>query len=141
MGGSHGGFMTTWLVTQAPERFTAAVAISPVTDWRSQHYTSNIGHFDHVFVGPAGSDIREQRSPIVHVDQVRTPTFLTAGDVDRCTPPGQALEFHQALVERGVPTACAIYPGEGHGVRKYPAVLDWTARIVGWFEEWMPARG
>jgi dipeptidyl aminopeptidase/acylaminoacyl peptidase len=136
MGGSHGGFMTTWLVTQAPERFAAAVAISPVTDWRSQHFTSNIAHFDALFVG----DLADERSPLLHAGQVRTPTFLTAGDVDRCTPPGQALEFHQALRERGVPTACAIYPGEGHGVRRYPAVLDWLTRIVGWFEEWMPPK-
>ena len=138
MGGSHGGFMTTWLVTQT-DRFAAAVAISPVTDWRSQHFTSNIGHFDEMFVGPLKDDIRDERSPLLQVHNVRTPTFLTAGDVDRCTPPGQALEFHQALLENGVPTACAIYPGEGHGVRRYPAVLDWMTRIVGWFEEWMPA--
>lgn len=140
VGGSHGGFMTTWLVTQAPDRFAAACALSPVTDWRSQHYTSNIAHFDSIFVGPLGDPIREERSPLLHADQVRTPTFLTAGDVDRCTPPGQALEFFQALRERGVPAACAIYPNEGHGVRRYPGVLDWTARIVGWFEEWMPPK-
>jgi dipeptidyl aminopeptidase/acylaminoacyl peptidase len=139
MGGSHGGFMTTWLVTQAPERFAAAVAISPVTDWRSQHFTSNIAHFDALFVGAMDDAIRDERSPLLHAHKVRTPTFLTAGDVDRCTPPGQALEFHQALLENGVPAACAIYPGEGHGVRRYPAVLDWMTRIVGWFEEWMPA--
>jgi dipeptidyl aminopeptidase/acylaminoacyl peptidase len=140
MGGSHGGFETTWLVTQAPERFAAAVAISPVTDWRSQHFTTNIAHFDALFVGALDDPKRDERSPLLHAGNVRTPTFLTAGDVDRCTPPGQALEFHQALLERGVPTACAIYPGEGHGVRKYPAVLDWLTRIAGWFEEWMPAR-
>lgn len=140
MGGSHGGFMTTWLVTQAPDRFAAAVAISPVTDWRSQHFTSNIAHFDTLFVGPMDDPIRDERSPLLHAATVRTPTFLTAGDVDRCTPPGQALEFYQALAERGVPTACAVYPGEGHGVRKYPAVLDWITRMTGWFEEHMPAK-
>jgi dipeptidyl aminopeptidase/acylaminoacyl peptidase len=139
MGGSHGGFMTSWLVTQT-DRFAAAVAISPVTDWRSQHFTSTIAHFDELFVGPMKDDIRDQRSPLLQVHNVRTPTFVTAGDVDRCTPPGQALEFHQALLEHGVPTACAIYPGEGHGVRGYPAVIDWMTRIAGWFEEWMPAR-
>ncbi|HEV2891827.1 MAG TPA: S9 family peptidase [Frankiaceae bacterium] len=139
MGGSHGGFMTAWLVTQT-DRFAAAAALSPVTDWRSQHYTSNISHFDELYVGSMKDDIRDQRSPVLKVHNVRTPTFLTAGEVDRCTPPGQALEFHQALLEHGVPTACAIYPGEGHGVRRYPAVLDWFTRVVGWFEEWMPAR-
>lgn len=141
MGGSHGGFMTSWLVTQAPERFAAAVAISPVTDWRSQHYTSNIAHFDAIYVGALDDPIRDARSPLLHAGKVRTPTFLTAGDADRCTPPGQALEFYQALRERGVPTACAIYPGEGHGVRRFPAVLDWLTRICGWFEEWMPPTG
>jgi len=140
MGGSHGGFMTSWLVTQT-DRFAAAVAISPVTDWRSQHYTSNIAHFDELFVGPMKDPIRDDRSPLMQVHNVRTPTFLTAGDLDRCTPPGQALEFHQALLERGVPTACAIYPDEGHGVRRFPAVLDWVTRILWWFEEHMPARG
>lgn len=140
MGGSHGGFMAAWLVTQAPGRFAAAVSISPVTDWRSQHFTSNIAHFDTLFVGAMDDRVRDERSPLLHAQQVRTPTFLTAGTVDRCTPPGQAMEFHQALREHGVPTACAIYPGEGHGVRRYPAVLDWVTRIVSWFEEWMPAR-
>jgi dipeptidyl aminopeptidase/acylaminoacyl peptidase len=139
VGGSHGGFMTAWLVTQAPERFAAAVALSPVTDWRSQHYTSNIAHFDASFVGALDDPMRDERSPLLHADKVRTPTFLTAGEVDRCTPPGQALEFHQALAERGVPTACAIYPGEGHGVRRFPGAIDWATRVVGWFEEWMPA--
>jgi dipeptidyl aminopeptidase/acylaminoacyl peptidase len=138
MGGSHGGFMSAWLVTQAPERFAAAVSISPVIDWRSQHFTSNIAHFDAVFVGALDDGIRDARSPVLHAGAVRTPTFLTAGTDDRCTPPGQAIEFHQALRDRGVPTACAIYPGEGHGVRRHPAVLDWLTRIVGWFEQWMP---
>ncbi|MDQ1713506.1 MAG: hypothetical protein QOE45_2956 [Frankiaceae bacterium] len=139
MGGSHGGFMTTWLVTQAPGRFAAATSLSPVTDWRSQHYTSNIAEFDAIFVGAMDDAVRDERSPLLHASKVTTPTLLTAGDVDRCTPPGQALEFHQALLENGVPSACAIYPGEGHGVRRYPAFLDWVTRIVGWFEEWMPA--
>jgi dipeptidyl aminopeptidase/acylaminoacyl peptidase len=139
MGGSHGGFMTSWLVTRT-DRFAAAAALSPVTDWRSQHYTSNIAEFDAIFVGAMDDAIRDERSPLLHAGKVTTPTLFTAGDVDRCTPPGQALEMHQALLENGVPTACAIYPGEGHGVRRFPAFLDWATRIVGWFEEWMPAR-
>jgi hypothetical protein len=34
----------------------------------------------------------------------------------------------------------AIYPGEGHGVRQFPAVIDQCARMVEWFERHMPAR-
>src|SRR5436305_1456854 len=41
MGVSYGGFMSAWLVTQ-DQRFKAAVAGSPVTEWYSFTFTSNI---------------------------------------------------------------------------------------------------
>ncbi|MFN2544733.1 MAG: prolyl oligopeptidase family serine peptidase [Actinomycetota bacterium] len=140
MGGSYGGFMTAWLVTRT-DRFAAAVAISPVTDYYSQHWTSNIGFWDRTFLGedPGPGGAYFERSPVMFADRVRTPTLLTAGTEDRCTPPGQAVEFHQALREHGIETDLAIYPGEGHGVRKYPAYLDFCTRLVDWFERHMPA--
>lgn len=142
MGGSYGGYMSSWLVTQT-ERFAAAVAISPVTDWISQHYLSNIGYFDEIFLqdSPAnGAGRYVTRSPITFANRVRTPTLQTAGSVDRCTPPTQAEEFHRALIEHGVISELAIYPGEGHGVRGFPAVIDFYTRVVGWFERFMPVR-
>ncbi len=51
-GGSYGGFMSAWLVTQDP-RFAASVPIAPVTDWFSQHHTSNIGFWDGEFLDAA----------------------------------------------------------------------------------------
>ncbi|HEY1330032.1 MAG TPA: S9 family peptidase [Actinomycetota bacterium] len=142
MGGSYGGFMTAWLVTQT-DRFAAAVAISPVTDWYSQHFTSNIAHWDRAFledaVDRAGGEYFT-RSPVMFASRARTPTLVTAGGVDECTPAGQAIEFHRALREAGVETDLAVYPEEGHGVRKFPALLDYTTRVVAWFERHMPAR-
>ena len=142
IGGSYGGFMSAWLVTQ-DERFAAAVPISPVTDYASQHWTSNIGFWDRIFIGedpwiPGGE--YHARSPVMFARQVRTPVLQTAGGVDRCTPPGQAVEFHQALLEAGVESELAIYPQEGHGVRSFPAALDFATRVVTWFERHMPAR-
>ena len=141
MGGSYGGFMSAWLVTQT-DRLAAAVAISPVTDWYSQHLTSNIGQWDRLILkdelaNPGGEYFR--RSPIAFARNATTPTLLTAGSVDRCTPPGQAREFYQALLENGVETELAIYPGEGHGVRKMPASIDFLTRVLGWFERHLPA--
>jgi dipeptidyl aminopeptidase/acylaminoacyl peptidase len=49
--------------------------------------------------------------------------------------------MYRALREHGVPSEIAIYPEEGHGVRTYPGYIDWCARMVGWFERWMPSRG
>jgi dipeptidyl aminopeptidase/acylaminoacyl peptidase len=140
-GGSYGGFMSAWLITQ-DQRFAAAVPMAPVTDWYSQHHTSNIPHFDTLFLADkprARSGRYPDRSPLLFAEQVRTPTLQTTGELDRCTPPGQAVEFHTALRECGVQSALAIYPGEGHGVRKFPALIDQCTRIVGWFERYMPA--
>lgn len=135
-GGSYGGFMAAWLVTQT-DRFAASVAISPVTDWYSQHHTSNIGHWDRLILqdeptNPDGEYFR--RSPVMFAGRARTPTLLTAGYEDRCTPPGQAEEFYRALVEAGTESELVRYPGEGHGVRKLPAAIDLTTRVVDWFE-------
>jgi dipeptidyl aminopeptidase/acylaminoacyl peptidase len=142
-GGSYGGFMSCWLPV-VDDRFKASVAISPVTDFYSQHWNSNIGAWDAWYLGGEPSDGTphyRERSPVFLADRVTTPTLLTAGTEDRCTPPGQAIEFYRALRERGVPAEVAIYPGEGHGVRKFPAYLDLVTRMTAWFERFMPARG
>src|SRR5262249_51731564 len=45
MGGSYGGFMAAWLPTTT-NRFRAAIALSPVTDWQSMHWTSSLARWD-----------------------------------------------------------------------------------------------
>lgn len=141
MGASHGGFMTSWLVTQ-DHRFAAAITIAPVVNWYSQHWTSNIPTFDQLFLAddprqPAGRYF--QRSPIMHAHKARTPTMVVAGVLDRCTPPGQAVEFYNALGDSKAERALLLYPEEGHRVQHLPARIDYIARVHEWFEKWMPA--
>lgn len=141
IGGSYGGFMSAWLVTQDP-RFAAAVPISPVTDWYSQSFTSNIAAWGNRFLGAnpeRPGTLAHTRSPVLHASKARTPCLTIAGARDNCTPPGQAKEFHQALLAHGVPSVLAIYPEEGHGVRAFPAQVDFLARVLQWFDRFMPA--
>ena len=142
LGLSYGGFMACWLPTQ-DTRFKAAVALSPVTDWYSERFGSNLGAWVGDFLDgepkPAGGQYYD-RSPVLFARADRTPTLLTAGMLDRATPPGQAIEFHNALAEQGVASDVVVYPGEGHGVHSFPALIDCTTRIVAWFERHMPAR-
>jgi len=142
MGVSYGGFMSAWLVTQ-DDRFKAAVAGSPVTEWYSFTFTSNIPRWGLWFLDNAdpeqtGTQVHT-RSPVLHASKARTPTLLTAGAKDRCTPAGQAREFYQALTGHGVDSELVIYPEEGHGVSRFPAVTDYLTRVVTWFERYMPA--
>jgi dipeptidyl aminopeptidase/acylaminoacyl peptidase len=141
IGGSYGGFMAAWLPTQDP-RFKAALSLSPVTDWYSEHFNSSlidwVGDFLRDTPEEPGGE-HHRRSPVLMGDALRTPTLLTAGSNDRATPPGQAVEMYRALRARGIPAEVVVYPQEGHGVRNFPAVLDLATRAVAWFERFMPA--
>ena len=123
MGGSYGGFMSCWLPI-VDQRFKASVAISPVTDFYSQHWNSNIGAWDAWFLGGTpeeGASQYRERSPVFLAERVTTPTLLTAGTEDRCTPPGQAMEFYRALRMRKVPTAMIRFNDEWHGTTSKPS--------------------
>ncbi len=141
IGTSYGGFMASWLVTQ-DQRFAAAVPVSPITDWYSQSFTSNVSGWGTDFLQADPEQpgtTAHTRSPVLHASKVRTPCLNVAGANDRCTPPGQAREFHQALLAHGVESVLAVYPQEGHGVRAYPATIDFLARVLSWFHRHMPA--
>jgi dipeptidyl aminopeptidase/acylaminoacyl peptidase len=141
MGGSYGGFMTSWIITQT-DRFAAAVPIAPITNWVSQHLISNIPAFDERFLAGTIHETGGQyhtRSPVNFADRVTTPTMIVCGRLDRCTPQAQASEFRNALVCAGVTTEMLTYPDEGHGVRGPQAKIDFAARVVCWFQRFMPA--
>ena len=141
-GGSYGGFMSAWLITQDP-RFAAAVVLAPITNWVSEQLTAHIAKFCETALAgdiDAPSSQHFSRSPIHHAAKVRTPTLNVCGALDKTTPPGQALEFHRALLKHGIVSRLVTYPQEGHGIRKMPAVFDYLARLVDWFDQYMPAR-
>lgn len=139
-GGSHGGFMTSWLIGH-DSRFAAAVPVAPVTNWVSEHLISNIPHFCSMALGDRylnGGGKYFERSPVMYAHKVKTPTLNICGALDRCTPPEEAMQFHNALLENGVESALVTYPEEGHGIHKLPACIDYAARLVSWFERHMP---
>jgi dipeptidyl aminopeptidase/acylaminoacyl peptidase len=139
LGRSYGGYMASWLVTQT-RVFAAAIPMSPVTDNFSQHFTTNIPEFDRRFLddSPYGSNGNyAARSPVFFADRAATPTLSMAGGRDRCTPAGQATEFHRALVENGVPSELVVYPEEGHHVERLEAQADQMTRMLDWLNRFM----
>ncbi len=134
-GTSYGGFMATWLPGQS-DMFRAAVAMSPVTDWASLYYTSNIASFVELFMGGSPTQIPDQyalRSPVARAPRIRTPTLLMAGALDLCTPAEQAARFQGALGLSGGQSQLVIYPNEGHGAGAITTQIDQAARTLAWF--------
>ena len=139
-GCSYGGFMSSWMVTQT-DRFAAAIAISPVANWTSQHYGSQIPWFDSAFLDASPNDPSGPyfaRSPVFHCNRVTTPTLVLGGGLDKNTPTGQAIELYNALSEAGEKCALSVYPEDGHSLRGMSAYIDSAARIIGWLRKHIP---
>lgn len=136
---SYGGFMSCWLPTQ-DTRFAAAIAVGPATNHVSQHLLCNIPQFQSLFLQDHYKNLAGKyysRSPILQAHLSKTPTLLVGGDLDRCTPAEEAVQFQNALLENGVDAVVVRYPEEGHGVHAIPAAIDFAARSVMWLEQYL----
>jgi len=138
MGGSYGGWMTSWLASHHGERFQAAWSERAVNAFDSFAGVSDIGwFFTDSLVGP---DLAEQRrlSPLTYADQVRIPFAVVHSEQDLRCPLEQAQRMFAALRRSGVDAEMLVFPGEGHEltrggkprhrVQRFNAVLDWWSR-------------
>ncbi|HEY2964499.1 MAG TPA: S9 family peptidase [Pyrinomonadaceae bacterium] len=138
-GGSYGGFMTNWIITQTP-RFRGAVASASVSNLISFYSTSLYQDLIHAEFGGFPWDNFEllwQWSPLRYVRQVQTPTLFLHGENDNDVHITQAEEMYMALKRRGVETVFVRYPREGHGLREPRHRVDALERTVNWFDRFV----
>jgi dipeptidyl aminopeptidase/acylaminoacyl peptidase len=138
-GGSYGGYMTMWAVTQT-NRFKAAVAAAGVSDMLSYYGENGIDAWMLPYFGASVYDdpaVYARSSPITYIKNARTPTFAYVGERDIECPAPQTQEFWHALKTLGVPTAIMIYPGEGHGLRDPKNAQDALERTLAWFDKYL----
>ncbi len=121
-GCSGGGVLTSWVVGHT-NRFAAASANCPVTNWFSFVGTTDGASWYRNFDNLPWEDPSEhlRRSPIMYVGNVETPTMLMTGENDLRTPMPQTEEYYQALRYRKVPTAMIRFKSEWHGTSSRPS--------------------
>jgi len=136
MGGSYGGFMTFWTITQT-DRFKAAIGHAGISDWYSFHGQSDVpGLMEYGFVGHPwnATETYRKSSPMTFVDKVKTPIMITHGEQDRRVPIAQAEQYYRALQRRGVEVVFLRFPREGHGIQEPNHLIDLTRRQLEWFD-------
>ncbi len=139
MGGSYGGFMTLWAVTQT-RRFRAAVADAPISNWQSYWGQNGIEQWMLPYFGATVYDdpaVYARSSPIHFVKNVATPTLLLVGEGDIECPPPQSHEFWRALRRLGVPSELVVYPDEGHGFVRPDNRRDALRRRAAWLAKYL----
>jgi dipeptidyl aminopeptidase/acylaminoacyl peptidase len=138
-GGSYGGFMTNWIITQTP-RFKAAVANASVSNLISFYSSSLYQDLIHAEFGGFpwdNYDLLWQWSPLKYVKQAQTPTLFIHGEQDNDVHITQAEEMYTALKRRGVETVLVRYPREGHGLREPKHKVDALERTLRWFDRYL----
>jgi dipeptidyl aminopeptidase/acylaminoacyl peptidase len=142
-GGSGGGLLTNWVITQT-DRFKAAVSQRSIADWEAWWYAADFTLFTpRWFEGPPWEEPKDflRRSPISRIDRVKTPLMLVDGDADYRTPPSAGGEaMFRALKLRKVPVVMVRFPQEGHELSRSGAPwrrIDRLRHIVGWFDKWL----
>jgi dipeptidyl aminopeptidase/acylaminoacyl peptidase len=137
MGGSYGGFMTSWLVGH-DDRFRAAISERACNAFDSFEGSSDIGwFFVRAYNGTDPQRVAAQ-SPLTYVDRIRTPMLLIHSEQDWRCPVEQVQRLFVALKQRQVEVELLLFPGEGHEltrsglpshrVARFEAVLDWWRR-------------
>jgi len=139
MGGSYGGFMTNWVVTQTT-RFKAAVSIASVSNMISFYATSmyqDLVHAEFNGFPWEGSNYETlwRWSPLKYVKSATTPVLFLHGEQDHDVHITQAEEMYTALRRRGVEAVLVRYPREGHGFREPAHRLDAMKRELDWFDQ------
>ncbi len=142
-GGSGGGLLTNWVVTQTT-RFKAAVSQRDISDWSNFWYTADFTLFTPTWFRKAPFEDPAdfaRRSPITHVAKIQTPLMFILGDEDWRTPPAAGgEELFRALKYLKRPTVMVRFPDENHELSRSGKPWHRVERlqhIVGWFDKWL----
>jgi dipeptidyl aminopeptidase/acylaminoacyl peptidase len=125
-GGSAGGWTVLCAVTR-PGAFAAGISRYGVADLRrlaADTHDFEANYLDRL-VGPLpeAEAVYIERSPLSHLDRLRTPLLIEQGLDDLVVPPSQSEAVRDALAANGVPHAYLAFEGEGHGFRRAETVI------------------
>jgi len=141
-GGSYGGQLTAWIITQT-NIFKAAIPNRSIINLVSYNYTTYYNQYEQMEFGarPHQQDLMDElwkRSALRYAAQVHTPTMLVHGENDNDVPIGESEQFYIALKDVGVETVLVRYPREGHGLREPRHIVDLMDRSMAWYERHFP---
>jgi dipeptidyl aminopeptidase/acylaminoacyl peptidase len=140
LGGSYGGFMTSWIVSHT-NRFRAACSERAVNNLVSAYGSSDLFW---AFAGQFGSFLYEdleawvERSPSTYAEHIETPLLIMHSENDLRCPIEQGEHLFVTLRLAGKPVEMVRFPSEGHElsragsprhrVRRFEILLEWFDR-------------
>lgn len=152
-GHSAGGYATMQALGIFPQIYTCGIAESGISDliplFRETH------KFESRYLQPLifgdGYDLPNNpddwtdhqksvvadRSPITHVDKIKSPMLILGGKEDPICPPNQNTTMQEKLRKNGVENDMALYDGEAHVILKGSTLKDMAVRREKWFRRFL----
>ncbi len=140
-GGSYGGYMTAWLVTQT-NRFKAAVSQRGVYEFFAFGMTTDIAiWFELQYKGELLDRYQEiwEDQPIAHIRKVETPLLIIHSENDFRVPIATAEQLFWLGKRYGKIIELIRYPRDGHELSRSGEprhIIDRIKRIIDWFEKY-----
>ncbi len=116
LGGSYGGYMTTWIVTHS-DRFAAACSERAANNLLSLEFASDIAGVFSSEMGPTFVDDPDEyvrMSPTTYVKDLNTPLLIVHSEEDLRCPVDQATQLFVACQLLGKEVEYYLFPGETH---------------------------
>ncbi|MDZ7727643.1 MAG: prolyl oligopeptidase family serine peptidase [Dehalococcoidia bacterium] len=146
MGGSYGGFMTSWIIGH-DRRFAAAISERAVNDWYSMQGASDIGsYFNRLYLGENATiqgdlDAVLRQSPLTYAKDIETPVLILHSEDDLRCPISQAEQLFTVLRQEGKSAEFVRFPDENHELSRsgkpshradrFDVILEYLGRTLG----------
>lgn len=141
-GGSYGGYMTNWVVTQTG-RYRAAASHRSIANLFSTFGVScGCYRFELGFGGQPWKDFEHYRrhSPLFHAEKVTTPILLMQSENDHLTPTAEAEQYFVALKYLGKRVRFVRFRNETHELSRSGKPTNRRARlelVLDWFNSYL----
>jgi dipeptidyl aminopeptidase/acylaminoacyl peptidase len=142
MGGSYGGYMTSWIVSHT-DRFKSACSERAVNNMLSEFGSSDFGWFMKAYTGVFPfEDVRPylDQSPTTYAAEITTPLLILHSENDLRCNVEQAEHLFTILRFLGREVEFVRFPAESHEltrsgspfhrVTRYEILLDWFERTL-----------
>jgi dipeptidyl aminopeptidase/acylaminoacyl peptidase len=142
-GASYGGYMVDWILGHNDDprfKFKALVSHAGVYNLESMATsTEEIWFTAWEFKGmPWNNPVHYNKwSPHKHAAKFKTPTLVTAGQLDYRVPYDQSLQLYTTLQLQNVPSKLVLFPDEGHWILKPQNSEFWYNNVLEWFGKYL----